>query len=151
MLDNLRRAGNLVFVNEQLTFHPDVAVPLEVVVGCLPGITIVSQKGNRRPRSDWHITHSFFIWWTKTQLKHNSADGSLLRSTLTKRIHTNIFPWWRFTPLSPASNGPAWGLLFICAVGLHHLALLCRNNMLLFAGLLPRGSPSDQVACGRSN
>lgn len=65
-------------------------------------------------------------------------------------LHTNIFPWWRLAPLSPACDGPAWGFLFICAVGLHHLALLCRNNMLLLAGLLPRGGPGDQICCGRS-
>ena len=48
--------------NQILTFDPDVAVPLEVVVGSFPGVAVVPQKGDRRPRLDWHITHTFFIY-----------------------------------------------------------------------------------------
>lgn len=53
---------------EQLTFDPDVAVPLEVVVGSFPGVPVVPQKSDRRSRPDWYITHSFFVWKTKTSV-----------------------------------------------------------------------------------
>lgn len=53
---------------EQLTFDPDVAVPLEVVVGSFPGVPVVPQKSDRRSRPDWYITHSFFIWKSETSV-----------------------------------------------------------------------------------
>lgn len=140
---------------EQRTFDPDVAVPLEVVVGSFPGVTVVPQKRDRRSRPDWYITHSFLIWKTKTSVEQVMVQTTriIIIITVTRdgiALHTNIFPWWRFPSLSPDGDGPAWGLLFICAVGLHHLALLCGNNMLLLAGLLPWGGPWDQISCGRS-
>lgn len=82
-------------------------------------------------------------------MTHLFKVGVLSLSTWTT-LHTNIFSWWRFTPLSPAGDWSAWGFFLVCAVGLHHLALLCRNNMLLLAGLLPRGGAGDQISYRRS-
>lgn len=50
----------------QHTFDPDVAVPLEVVVGSFPGVPVVSQKSDRRSRLNWHITYAFLICRIKT-------------------------------------------------------------------------------------
>lgn len=54
---------------KQRTFDPDVAVPLEVVVGSFPGVPVVPQKRDRRSRPDRYITHSFLIWTTKTSVE----------------------------------------------------------------------------------
>lgn len=65
-------------------------------------------------------------------------------------LHTNIFSGRRLAPLRPAGDGPAGSLLLVRAVGLHHLALLRGDDMLLLAGLLPGGGSRDQISGGRS-
>lgn len=50
----------------QHTFNPDVAVPLEVVVGSFPGVPVVSQKSDRWSRLNRHVTYSFLICRIKT-------------------------------------------------------------------------------------
>lgn len=53
---------NILYASEKLlTFDPDVAVSLEVVVRSFPGVPVVPQKSDRWSRSDWYIAHSFFI------------------------------------------------------------------------------------------
>lgn len=133
----------------QHTFDPDVAVPLEVMVGSFPGVPVVSEKSDRWSRLNWHITYSFLICRIKTDY---STPMPFILTGYRFIIHllTNIFPWWRFTPLSAASDRPPCGLFFICAVGLHHLTLLCRNDMLLFSRLLSRRCPWNELSCGRS-
>lgn len=49
----------------QHTFDPDVAVPLEVVVGSFPGVPVMSQKSDRWTRLNRHITYSFLIFRIK--------------------------------------------------------------------------------------
>lgn len=135
-----------------LTFDPDVAVSLEVVVSSFPGVPVVSQESNRWARPDWNVTNSFLIWRTEmsVQIKVQMVNTIIIIVMTSDgiRLRTDIFPGWRFASLSSAGDRPARGLLFICAVRLHHLALLCRNNMLLLAGLLPRGGSWDQISWG---
>lgn len=50
-----------VLIGPILTFDPDVAVPLEVVIGCLPGVPIVTQQSDRWARPDRDVTHPFLI------------------------------------------------------------------------------------------
>ena len=52
-----------------LTFDPDVAVPLEVVVCSLPGVPVVPQKCDRRSRLDWYVSHPFLIWEEKIRVE----------------------------------------------------------------------------------
>lgn len=53
--------------NEQmLTFDPDVAVPLKVMVGSLPGVPVVSQECDGWARPDWHVSNTFFIFKRQT-------------------------------------------------------------------------------------
>lgn len=131
------------------TFDPDVAVPLEVVVGSFPRVPVVSQKSDSWSRFNWYITYSFLIYRARTKYSTPSALYShpvwVLHSELT-----DIFPWWRFAPLGAASDRPPCGLFFIRTVGLHHLTLLCRNDMLLFSRLLSRRGPWNEISSCRS-
>lgn len=45
----------------QPTFDPDVAVPLEVVVGSFPGVPVVPQERDGWSGSDRDVSHSFLI------------------------------------------------------------------------------------------
>lgn len=132
------------------TFYPDVAVSLEVVVGSFPGVPVMSQKSDRWSRLNRYIAYSFLICRTRTKYSTPSALYShpvwVLHSELT-----DIFPWWRFPPLSAASDRPPCGLFFIRTVGLHHLALLCRNDMLLFSRLLSWRGPWNEISSCRSD
>lgn len=137
--------------SKTLTFDPDVAVPLEMVISSFPGVTIVPQKCNRWARLHRHVAHSFFIFNIETgvtKLIVQTGNITIIIRTAMISLHTDILPWWRFPSLGPAGDGPAWGLLLIRAVSLDHLALLCGNDMLLLAGLLSRGGSRDQIACG---
>lgn len=55
------------------TFDPDVAVSLEVVVGSFPGVSVMSQKSDRRSRLNWYITYSLLICSTRTKYSTSSA------------------------------------------------------------------------------
>lgn len=131
------------------TFDPDVAVSLEVVVGRFPWVPVMSQKSDRWSRLNWYITYSFLIYRTRTKYLTSSALYSHPVWVLHSKL-THIFPWWRFPPFSAASDRPPCGLFFIRTVGLHHLTLLCRNDMLLFSRLLSWRGPWNEISSCRS-
>lgn len=144
---------------EQLTFDPDVAVPLEVVVGGFPGVAVVAQERDGRARPDGDVAHSFLICRTgvkegrKEERKkeggevNDGGDGEGGRVGGATRTH--VFPGRRLAALRAHADGPAGRLLLVRAVGLHHLALLRGDDVLLLAGLLPGGGAGDEIPRGR--
>lgn len=53
----------------QLTFNPDITVPLKVVVSSLPGVPIVTEQSNGRSWTHWDIPHTFFIYSEEKERK----------------------------------------------------------------------------------
>lgn len=70
--------------------------------------------------------------------------------TVSEATRTHVFPGRRFPALRAHADGPAGRLLLVRAVGLHHLALLRGDDVLLLPGLLPGGGAGDQIPRGRS-
>lgn len=69
-------------------------------------------------------------------------------SSFTMMNLTNVFFRWGLAFLSSLAEGFWRKLLLICAVGLHHLAFLRGDDVLLFAGLLS-GWSSRREVCRR--
>lgn len=52
----------LVKLTETPTFNSDVTVPLEVVIGSFPRVTVLTQKSEGRPGTNLHVTNTFLIY-----------------------------------------------------------------------------------------
>lgn len=62
---------------EHLTFDPDVAVPLEVVVGGFPGVAVVAQERDGRARPDGDVAHSFLVCGTGVKEGRKKEGGEV--------------------------------------------------------------------------
>lgn len=83
--------------DRRLTFDPDVAVPLEVVVGGLPGVAVVAQEGDGWAGPDGNVAHSFLVCRTRRKKEEgggvNNGDGvEGGRESLRSDTHPRI-PW----------------------------------------------------------
>ena len=58
---------------------------------------------------------------------------------------THVLPGRGLPALRPARDWPAQAALLVRGVGLHHLALLRGDDVLLLAGLLPRRRPGEEL------
>ncbi len=67
-----------------LTFDFDVTVPLEVVIGSLPRVTVLAQQSEGRSGADWYITNTVFICINTTNVP-------------TEQVYTHFGGYYKFT------------------------------------------------------
>lgn len=70
--------------DEPLTFDPDVAVPLEVVVGGFPGVAVVAQECDRWAGPYGDVTHSFLVCRKERKRKEEEEEETLTTETASR-------------------------------------------------------------------